>query len=329
MLLNKILKVILIIITSSVLIYLGMGYGLTLLSSVEVPSGDLENLNFNDLKTSEQQLPELEEYQTRDGSSLSYRYYESTAEQILILLHGSAYHSEYLEPLATYLSEEGIASVYTPNLRGHGPHPESRGDINYIGQIEHDLNDLIEYVKKRHPGQSITLGGHSSGGGTVIRFAGGEFSHDAVNRYLLIAPYIHHDAPTNKSESDWANVNIPRMIGLSMLNQIGVTHLNDRNVISFNMPNNYQDNTETLMYSYRLQISMHPRDDYDKDISSMGGEVFVLAGSEDKSFKVDQYEKVFNTHSNAEVMVMEGLSHFAPINDDEAQREIAKWLEIQ
>ncbi|MFC7061046.1 alpha/beta hydrolase [Halobacillus seohaensis] len=326
---NKILKVTLIIVTSSVVIYIGVAYGLTLLNSVEEPSGDLENLNFNDLKTNEQQLLELEEYQTRDGSSLNYRYYQSTAENILILIHGSGYHSEYLEPLATFLSQEGIASVYTPNLRGHGPDPETRGDINYIGQIEHDLNDLINYVRKRHPEQPIILGGHSSGGGTVIRFAGGEFSHNEVNRYLLIAPYIHHNAPTNKSESEWANVNTPRIIGLSMLNQVGITHLNDRNVLSFNMPNNYRDNTETLRYSYRLQISMHPRGDYEKDISSMDGEVLVLAGSEDQSFKVDQYEKVFNTHSNAEVMIMEGLSHFSSITDDDAQREIAKWLENQ
>ncbi|WP_219914461.1 alpha/beta hydrolase [Thalassobacillus sp. CUG 92003] len=279
------------------------------------------------METNGQQSKELEEYQTRDGSSLTYRYYDSTAENILILIHGSGYHSEYLEPLATNLSQEGVASVYTPNLRGHGPNPEKRGDVDYLGQIEQDLNDLIDYIRKRHPEQPIILGGHSSGGGTVIRFAGGEFSHNAVNRYLLIAPYIHHNAPTNKSNNEWANVNTPRIIGLSMLNQIGITHLNDRNVISFNMPNNYRDNTETLRYSYRLQTSMHPRPDYEKDISSMDGEVLVLAGSGDKSFKADQYEKVFNTHPNTEVMIMEGLSHFAPINDNDAQNEIATWLE--
>ncbi len=305
-----------------------MAYGLTIFSTVKAPSGDLESLKFNELQTNQQQLPELQTYQTRDGSELSYRYYESTAEQVLIFIHGSGYHSEYLQELATYLSEEGVAKVYTPNLRGHGPAPETRGDIAYIGQIDDDIYDLIDFVDQRHPEQPIILGGHSSGGGTVIRTAGGDASHEAVERYLLIAPYIHHTAPTNSSDkNEWANVNTPRMIGLSMLNQIGITHVNDLDVISFNMPSEYRDQTETLAYSYRLQTSMHPRSDYQKDISSMNGEIFVVAGSEDGSFLVDQYQQVFAEHPNTKIEIMDGLSHFGPIFDESAQKEIAAWLQ--
>ncbi|WP_163536238.1 alpha/beta hydrolase [Gracilibacillus sp. YIM 98692] len=324
---KKIFKILVIFGISSVVIYLCIAYGLIFLNDVKQPSGEKKNLQFEHLKTDEIALPKLNEYEARDGTQLTYRYYESSANQVLILLHGSGYHSDYLEPLANYLSNENIASVYTPNVRGHGNRADNRGDIDYIGQIEQDINDLIELVNERHPNQSIVLGGHSSGGGTVIRIAGGEYSHETVDDYLLIAPYVHHKAPTNNSdENGWANVSVPRMIGLSMLNQVGITHMNDTNVISFNMPNEYRDGTETLTYSYRLQISMHPRDDYNQDIASMNGDVLVLAGSEDESFQAEKYDVVFNVHDQTDVVLVDGLSHFGPIYDEQAHKTIAEWL---
>ncbi|MBM7572655.1 alpha/beta fold hydrolase [Aquibacillus albus] len=116
------------------------------------------------------------------------------------------------------------------------------------------------------------------------------------------------------------------MIGLSMLNQVGITHMNDTNVISFNMPNEYRDGTETLAYSYRLQISMHPRDDYNQDIASMDGDVLVLAGSEDESFQAEKYDDVFDVHYQTEVVLVDGLSHFALIHNEQAHETIAEWL---
>jgi non-heme chloroperoxidase len=326
---NKLLKIILIVGVSSGVIYLGIGYGLSLFSTVEKPSGGEESLTFDKLRNNEQNLsvPALKSYQTRDGTDQYYRYYESEADKIVILVHGSGYHSKYLTSLADYLSNEGVATVYTPDLRGHGPNTENRGDVDHIGQIEEDLNDFISIVVERHPESSIILGGHSSGGGTVIRMAGGSSRHEAVDGYLLIAPYIHHNAPTDtKEESNWANVNLQRMVGLSMLNQIGLTHMNHLDVISFNMPNDVRDNTETLTYSYRLQISMHPRNEYEQDIASMDKRVFVVIGREDETFQANQYEQVFNMNENAEVKVLEGVTHFGAVLDDKAHRIIAEWL---
>ncbi|WP_147803844.1 alpha/beta hydrolase [Alkalicoccus halolimnae] len=324
---KKIFKTLVISVVSSAGIYLCLAYGLLFFSEVEQPSGEMKNLNFEQVKTDEKALPELKEYEARDGTPLTYRHYESSADQILILLHGSGYHSRYLEPLANYLANENVSSVYTPNFRGHGANPERRGTIDYIGQIEHDIQDFIQLVNKRHPDQSIVLGGHSSGGGTVIRTAGGGSPHDVVDKYLLLAPYIHHNAPTNNSsESGWANVSVPRMIGLSMLNQAGIGHMNDTDVISFNMPDEYRDGTETLTYDYRLQVSMHPGNEYEKDIASMNDEVLVVAGREDESFHAEKYEKVFNVQEQAEIILLNDLSHFGPIHNEQSHEEIAAWL---
>ena len=60
-------------------------------------------------------------------------------------------------PIVSYLSEEGIAHIITPDLRGHGFSPERRGDIDYIGQLEDDLADLISELKNDYPNAHIVL----------------------------------------------------------------------------------------------------------------------------------------------------------------------------
>ena len=88
-----------------------------------------------------------------------------------------------------------MAQVYTPDLRGHGINPIKRGDINYINQLEDDLADFVSIIKKKHPNSTLIIGGHSSGGGLAIRFAGSQYNK-SVDAYLLLSPYLEHDAPT-------------------------------------------------------------------------------------------------------------------------------------
>ena len=87
-------------------------------------------------------LPPLERYPARDGEELAYRIYNSTAERILIFIHGSSYHGGGYHALAAHLSSKGAAKVVLPNLRGHYMSGRRRGDVDYIGQLEDDLVDL-------------------------------------------------------------------------------------------------------------------------------------------------------------------------------------------
>jgi alpha-beta hydrolase superfamily lysophospholipase len=54
-------------------------------------------------------------------------------------------------------------SVYVPDLRGHGADGRL-GDIDYLGQLDDDLADLIEVVRREHPQAAVTLVGPSSHG---------------------------------------------------------------------------------------------------------------------------------------------------------------------
>lgn len=313
------------------LVYLGVAFGLVLFSSTAVPDPKKDNLKFDDLKTtSDDKLPEKRSYTARDGQDLTYRYYsahdQKRSNTVLILMHGSGYHHQYLGPLAMALANEHHVDVYTPDMRGHGQNAQQPGDVEYVGQLEDDLQDFLHTVKDKNPKARIILGGHSSGGGLVIRYAGGQ-SQDLVDAYLLLAPYIHHNAPTNAStNSEWANPNVPRMIGLSMLERFNITALHHLPVISFNMPGDLRDGSETLTYSYRLHYSMVPRDDYGRDLSQIQEPTLVMAGSEDRSFNAEAYAPLFKQYTAADVRILEGLSHFGLVTERESYLQIAEWI---
>lgn len=63
------------------------------------------------------------------------------------------------------------ADVLVPDLRWHGVAPARRSDIDYMGQVEDDLADRD--AARAVPKQMVVLPGHASGGGLVVRFAGG------------------------------------------------------------------------------------------------------------------------------------------------------------
>jgi non-heme chloroperoxidase len=109
--------------------------------------------------------PKEAEYVAGDGSPIFYRHLEGTSNIVVVLLHGSGTEGRYLIPLAQTLNTSSGATVVIPDLRGHRRSSLSNmGDIGYIGQFKHDLEDLRFELVARYPDAKVILGGHSSGG---------------------------------------------------------------------------------------------------------------------------------------------------------------------
>jgi alpha-beta hydrolase superfamily lysophospholipase len=171
------------------------------MSSITDP---FDSVNFSD-------LPPLSEFTARDGAHLAYRHYPSTSttpgKGSVVLVHGSSATSSSMHPMAKALSAAGYP-VYALDIRGHGGSGR-KGQIAYIGQLEDDLADFMQAVS---PPKPVTLAGFSSGGGFAVRFAGSD-RQQLFDSYLLLAPFLSHDAPTVRPDSGgWASVGLPRII---------------------------------------------------------------------------------------------------------------------
>ena len=281
---------------------------------------------FDELNFDYAGLPRPKSFQARDGTQLRYRHYASDSDKALILLHGSGYHNRYLLPLAGFISRENLAHVYTPDLRGHGRSPVRRGDIDYIGQLEDDLVDFLKLIRGKHPDAQLILGGHSSGGGLAIRFAGNPHGRQ-VDGYFLLSPFLKYNAPTMRPDSGgWAQPYTSRIIGLEMLNNAGIRYFNHLRIIRFNMPEEMRDGTETLSYSYRLNSSFSPRN-YKKDLAAISEPLLLAAGTADKAFKAQQFEPTISQYTDVQVELLNGVTHMGVVVGEEIRPVIKKWLE--
>ncbi|MBB3993854.1 pimeloyl-ACP methyl ester carboxylesterase [Sulfitobacter undariae] len=270
----------------------------------------------------------LQSVPMRDGYPLQVRTYGGADDvPLLVLIHGSGWHGLQFDALGAAL--QGSADVIVPDLRGHGTAPGRRGDVDYIGQFEDDLADLINAVAK--PGQKVIMGGHSSGGGLVVRFAGGEHGK-MLDGAVLLAPFLKYNAPTTRTDSGgWAYALTRRIIGLSVLNTFKITALNDLPILQFNMPQAVLDgplgDTATLAYSYRLNASYAPRSDYLADVAALPPFV-LLAGGADEAFFAQKYAPTMGAVTDkGRFDLMTGATHLGIVDDPRTKAIIKGFLD--
>ena len=277
-------------------------------------------------KTSED-LP-LSPVPMRDGWGMATRKLDGPAQSpLVILIHGSGWHGGQFSGLARKLSAK--ATILVPDLRGHGATPERRGDVDYIGQMEDDLADLI--LASRLPGQKVVLLGHSSGGGLVIRFAGGTH-RNLIDGAVLLAPFVHHTAATTRKNSGgWAHPLLRRIIGLSMLNTFRIHLLDHLTAIQFAMPQVVLDgplgHTATTHYSWRLNVGFAPRSNYKADIAKLP-RFLLVAGAEDEAFFAKEYEPLFSGQtSEGRYQIVPGVGHLDIVDAAPTTEAIVSFID--
>ena len=288
------------------------------------------HLDFNVLNSEKSvQENELEQtYLTRDGQELFYRYYDSQSPVIVVLIHGSSSDSRYLSPLASYLSQNQLAKVVLPDLRGHGRSAFKQGDISYLGQYDDDLADFITDLKKRFSEHKIILGGHSSGGGLTVRYAGlSKEEFPAVDGYILLAPYLHYESPTQRPNSgEWVTVHTKRMIGLSLLNGLSIRVFNHLPVLWFNLDEKNKDPLQQTYYSYRLNESLAPKD-YLNDLTLIEHHSLLLVGEQDEAFYSDRFKPLITPiNPLIEVDVLADVKHLDVVSHPKSLERIQQWL---
>lgn len=253
-------------------------------------------------------LPHLDYFTARDGASLAYRTYRAeTGDHIAVLIHGSSGDSHAMHAVGLALANSGI-TAHALDIRGHGASGR-KGDIDYVGQLDDDLADFVAMLRSEHPKAQLTMIGHSSGGGFTLRTAGGRNRH-LFDRYLLLAPLLHQEAPTTRPNAGgWAQAFVPRIIGLSILDRLGLPWFQHLPVLAFALPPEAASKATTT-YSYRLQLSFRPHDDYLGDVRAIAKPTRVLVGANDELFIADQYAPLLEPiQPKLSVKVLPGISH--------------------
>ncbi|MFT3777187.1 MAG: alpha/beta fold hydrolase [Ottowia sp.] len=273
------------------------------------PIAPLASINQPFSRVDFSRLPPLARYAARDGQALAYRRYgpapdAADARRRIVLVHGSSAHGQSMHPLAEALARAGF-TVDALDMRGHGS-SGPRGDIAYVGQLEDDLEDFVRQVPFAGPG---TLLGFSSGGGFVLRVAGGA-RQGLFDRYVLLSPYLRHDAPTARPDNgDWASVGVPRLLALRLLNRLGVTRFNHLPVVRFALDDAARAHL-TPSYSHALAASFGPRGDYAGDIAHAPPALRALVGGSDELFYPDRFDAVFAAAGKPGVVtVVPGIDH--------------------
>jgi alpha-beta hydrolase superfamily lysophospholipase len=174
------------------------------------------------------------------------------------------------------------------DMRGHGD-SGPRGHAAYVGQLEDDIEDFMRAVP--HNGPS-TLAGFSSGGGFVLRFAGGT-RQDLFDRYVLLAPFLHHThpptGPTTAAGCRWAcRASWP----LTLLNAVGITTWNHLPVLRFGL-NDVARQHLTSSYDFNLATAFARATTTRPTSATQSAHAPVVAGRDDELFDATKYAAVF------------------------------------
>jgi pimeloyl-ACP methyl ester carboxylesterase len=254
-----------------------------------------------------EEAPPPRHFTARDGAQLVFRAYPGHLPETVVLVHGSSGTSASMHLVAKALNARG-ATVYVLGMRGHEG-TGRRGDIDYVGQLDDDVADFMKTLGPRHAGERRTLLGFSSGGGFVLRFAGGPTAR-LFDRFVLVSPQLPPGSPVMRpSAGGWVSVAIPRIVLLTFLNRFGIHAFDGLPVLAFAVPPENR-NVQTAFYSWRMLQNFGPRAQYLDDLRRAPGPVFLLAGTKDEVFYPDRYAALLKpVRPDLSITLVPGLGH--------------------
>jgi alpha-beta hydrolase superfamily lysophospholipase len=267
-------------------------------------------------------LPALARFVARDGTELAYRHYPArtpTTDRVAIVVHGSSGSSGgAIHALSGALATRGV-ETYALDIRGHGA-SGTRGDITYVGQLDDDLADFVAELRKVHPTAPLTLIGHSSGGGFVLRIAGSRLQN-LFARTVLLAPYLGYDAPSSRPNAGgWASADVPRFMALELLHRLSLPFAESLPVIAFAVPP-HSAKALTATYSWRLLRDFGASADYRRDFAGATRPIAIFAGADDELIRADRLRD--GAGDRATIRIIEGVDHMGIVCDPAAVSVIA------
>jgi pimeloyl-ACP methyl ester carboxylesterase len=283
-------------------------------------SGPFKRVDFRD-------LPQPTSTLARDGTKLVYREYPgSDPTRLVMLVHGSSGNGVGMHPLARAIAARG-PTVWALAVRGHGGSGR-RGDIDYIGQLDDDTEDLAKAARATQPDRKLTLLGFSAGGGYALHVGGGNRAN-LFERVVLLAPYLGYGSGTDRKRetSDgkvWATPFMTRIFGLMVANAAGVHAYDGLPVIAFAIDPAHAQNLAGT-YSWRLLQAFGPGRDAFAELKRAPHPPEVWIGDKDELIDPDAVRtKVLAVRPDARITTVPGVGHIGLTVDPDSVARIAE-----
>ena len=294
---------------------------------VILPRGSFSRLSALDVSN----LPAPATLAASDGCRLAYRHYvgRSDASAIVVLIHGSAGYGDQLHALASAIAASGEAQVYTLDMRGHGMSGGKAGHaVFHVEQPCEDIAEFIGFLDRVSPGARIILGGHSAGGGLVLRFCRSPAGR-RISACLFLAPYLGIGSPTIRPLfGGWVRVRASRLRAVSLASVLGITRFNNTTVVSFDLTACSNRQSYTPTWSFNTLLAMGPGcwAPHAKGIDGKKA-ILVVAGDRDECFFADAYPEAFQAIApQAEVRTIENIGHWDVLVDPNVIAITIEWL---
>ena len=277
-------------------------------------------------------LPEPQLFALSDGGQMAFRRYAvATARRMaVVLLHGSAGHAGQLHSLAGAIADRGLGVVYTMDLRGHGASPGRRGHaVGGADRLCADICEFLQFLRRTGPPAPIVLGGHSAGGGVVLRICrnppGGRLSG-----CLFLAPYLGLGSATIRPcFGGWVTVRYHQLRVVALANALGIRWLNDVTVADFDLAPLAHDPDYVPSWSFNTMLAFGPGLWPDRP-QPIPADIPVLSvsGDRDECFYPEAYPAALAAVApHAQVSSIADCGHWDILVDPRVIARVAAWLE--
>lgn len=257
--------------------------------------------------------PEVDIFVLSDGYELTFRHYRTPqgSETAFVLVHGSAGYGAQFHAIAQTLCAQHGIDAYTLDMRGHDAAAAKRGHgVPDTNRLCEDLRQFLEIVVTRFP--KVVLGGHSAGGGLVLRAIRNGID-DIISGYVFLAPYLGLGSPTIRPHfGGWVHIKSGLLAGICVANFFGIRRFNDETVISFDLTSCPDAWRYTPRWSFNMLLAFGPDTWSSKALPIASNKpVLVLAGSADQCFVPRSYSEAFSSLApHCKVVIVDGCGHW-------------------
>jgi non-heme chloroperoxidase len=290
-------------------------------------------------------------YTARDKAKLSFDTYScdpaTPAKATVVFLHGSTYNTKRYAVIAKALLKQQF-DVVLLDWRGHGASEGQRGDVDYVGQLEDDLSDFIDYYRNESE-LPIILGGHSAGAVVCLRYTV-KYGCDKIDSLAIVAPAIsspmeaiRYRAPASEwqykvryfrapqpqdAAPEAALKHAPTFKASAFLWAKFLPFLRHRAILTFPAnPKMAEVEGRVLGYSYNLMLSCDITD-YANALNRLNVPVLLMAGESDEILHPDFIATLFHwhlpPHIDKKLVELPRVNHMSVVSA--ASKVLPQWL---